>query len=80
MQILTDGLCECIREPRGDNGLEGFSLGTLYFFQRRNNKKHNTKDLTYYKIFQCTPDGYGECCNRNIFFKHFKHISEVNHL
>lgn len=69
--ILKTGLCECIYEPRGDHGLEGYQLNEFYRFEFKRNKEGQE----YYKVF---PDkmftAYGETCSRISFKKYFKEI------
>lgn len=67
--ILKTGLCECIREPRGEHGLEGYQLEQFYRYEFKRNKEGQE----YYKVF---PDSmftsYGETCSRITFKRHFK--------
>ena len=72
--ILETGICECIFEPRGDWGLEGYQLGEHYKYEL----KETQKDGKYYKVF---PDrfliaSYGETCGKNTFKKCF-HIIKL---
>lgn len=53
--------CICIYEPRGDYGLEGFELKTVYNCERMNN---------YYRIY--LQNDYYETCSIKVFNKYFK--------
>lgn len=63
------GICECINEPRGDHGLEGYQLGEFYKYDLR----VSGCGKTFYKIY---PDknfaSYGENCSRKHFNQFFK--------
>jgi len=60
------GLCICIREPRGDHGLEGYSIGERYRFQRCEN------DKSYYRVYPNDETDYYETCSVGVFKKYFK--------
>lgn len=73
-KLLQSGLCECVYEPRGDHGLEGYQLRDSYRFAKMTPDK-NGKD--YYRVFpddHVTPEYY-ETCSQRVFDKHFKIIS-----
>ena len=59
-------VCKCIREPRGENGLEGFEINETYIFIEHNNI-HRVY-LVYLDI------KYYETCGKNTFNKFFKKI------
>ena len=60
---------ECIFEPRGDNGLEGYSLGNLYYYELMYDKKGK-----YYRMYPTDETDYYETCGPNVFKKYFKII------
>lgn len=71
-EILETGKCQCIYEPRGDYGLEGFQLNDIYSYE----KQKSIKNGIYYKILlndQLSPL-YGEYCKQKAFNKCFKVI------
>lgn len=47
------GLCTCIREPRGEHGLEGFNIGDSYQYE----VCENDLGVVYYRIYH-RPDYY----------------------
>ena len=59
-------LVKCIREPRGDKGLEGFELGELYQLRPLPGK---TKEYAV-----VLPDGVTCCMPQSVFNKHFRQI------
>jgi len=61
--------CLCIYEPRGDNGLEGFLLNSIYKYE----KKKDSQGF-YYRIFPIFGYDYYETCGPNVFKKHFKEV------
>lgn len=68
--ILVSGMCECIYEPRGDHGLEGYQLRDKYRFQKVTPDK---KGRIYFRVF---PDdvlipSYYETCSERSFEKYF---------
>lgn len=86
IKIINSGLCCCIYEPRGDNGLEGYQRGKFYRFERCSmaGKTHfrvypgseTLKDGTESPSQQfCIDTGYYETCGTTIFNRHFE-ISE----
>jgi len=66
MKILCNYEVTCIREPRGNNNLEGYDIGTKYDCQMCEDSKG-----IYYRIYQINSNYY-ECCNKGIFQKYFK--------
>lgn len=69
--IKETGVCQCIYEPRGDNGLEGYQRDEMYSYQL----KHSAEDGDYYKVFPEEGSAYGETCGKRIFKRHFKIVS-----
>mgnify|MGYP001573325215 CR=1 FL=1 len=75
MKILKEGLAVCIYEPRGEKGLEGYSLERGYHYQIIESNKDN-----YYKIFPDKNDMiYGETCSKNFFKKCFNTVVEIDY-
>jgi len=60
-------LSECINEPRGLNGLEGYQMGDTYV----TNKVMSDDGVTYFRIYPC-PGDYYETCSPSTFKKFFK--------
>lgn len=58
--------CKCIYEPRGDHGLEGYQLNSLYRYSIT-----HTGDIVVYPD-ESFPE-YGERCTGRIFNKYFLH-------
>jgi len=56
--------CECIYEPRGDGGLEGYQLSEKYYCYKINN--------IYHRVYPDESDGYYETCSKQTFNKYFK--------
>jgi hypothetical protein len=63
----------CILEPRGDYGLEGYSLGETYRFEHR--KTGATDGKPYYRVWPTDNDEYYETCSPSAFLKHFKPVA-----
>lgn len=55
--------CQCMIEPRGDHGLEGFQRDCIYFFEIKEK---------YVRVY-LTPDYY-ETCSTRTFIYYFKEI------
>lgn len=70
-QILFYGNCECIREPRGNYGLEGYQLGQEYRWQSIRLKSGQNS----MRVFPEHNIDYSELCSLNVFNKHFKRLS-----
>jgi len=83
INIISRGIACCKREPRGNNGLEGYLLGTNYMFERAENKTG-----AYIRVFgipmntgeieptSFTPPFSYETCGVGAFRKFFDIISE----
>lgn len=72
--VLDNGFCECMYEPRGDCGLEGYQLNTTYPYER---KQNITTGEMYYKVFPInfldkSDRTYGETCSKKQFNKYFR--------
>jgi hypothetical protein len=70
--LIATGKATCIREPRGEYGLEGFSRDIEYKF-----KKMRDAQGAYYRVYP--GDGveeYYETCGPIIFTRYF----DINHL
>jgi hypothetical protein len=64
--------CECHYEPRGDDGLEGYSAGCQYQFE----VIYPGFETPYYRVWpdaECCPEYY-ECCSPRAFRKYFTPI------
>lgn len=70
-----EGVCECIREPRGKGGMEGYDLRERYTFRRM---KRVPGGGTYVRVYH-RPDYY-ETCGPVEFLELFKIISETDQL
>lgn len=75
VKVLSEGKAACISEPRGDGGLEGYSMGEEYKFQCCIN---DTRGGRYYRIFPDPEFDYYETCGPNEFLKYFKIAMEHN--
>lgn len=71
-EILDTFLATCKEEPRGDKGLEGYSLHTQYWVQIV--KTH----ITYARVFPTSQEKptedtteYYECCSQRALKKYF---------
>lgn len=76
----------CIREPRGDGGLEGYALGEAYRFEHVPSKRVGTiycndgvvtdKSVEvgheYYRVWPTAGEAYYETCSPRTFKKFFK--------
>jgi hypothetical protein len=67
--VCLKGKCECVYEPRGDNGLEGFMLNTIYIFEKMKDKKG-----IYFRIYLSSD--YYETCGPVVFRRYFKEASD----
>lgn len=74
-----EGIAQCIYEPRGDEGLEGYQRNQEYIFTEVENNDKNSKDYKK-RHFRVIPDkdfpNYYECCGKNSFMKYFKIVQE----
>lgn len=64
--IIRKGVCECIFEPEGRGGLEGFVKGMDYTFEFVTTYSARQ----YYRVYHS--DDYYETCGLYIFSQHFK--------
>ena len=70
-EVIEIGVAECIYEPRGDNGLEGYVLGLPYLFhkiKRPDSRKH------FYRVWPSIGVDYYECAGPQVFLRYFKYI------
>ena len=67
--IQDQGTCECILEPSGKGGLEGYVSGEKYRYMHMSHDKHGKP---YYRVFTSDlwPDYY-ETCDESLFRAHF---------
>ncbi len=75
-RIESKGVCECIYEPRGDHGLEGYQRNDKYFFEKAVNNDTNKVHFRIYPTL--SRDNYYECCRKGIFKRHFNIVKEFN--
>lgn len=69
--------CECIYEPRGDNGLEGYQLGDQYDCEYIGESP--VSGMPYYRVYP-TCDTYYETCSVRTFRKYFKEVGYADAL
>jgi hypothetical protein len=72
IKLISEGMAQCIYEPRGDCGLEGFDLDNHYKFE---NVKHETKGGEYYRLYHKDVDYY-ETCGPLEFKRYFLPITK----
>lgn len=75
MKVIKEGIAECVFEPRGDNGLEGYQLGDKYCYQAMDKDKNGKP---YYRVYPESSNGFGtyyETCGPTIFAQYFKEIN-----
>jgi len=70
ISIVTDTFARCVKEPRGQHGLEGYALGESYRFQRCENGQGR-----YCRVYpsRSFPDYY-ETCGEGIFADYFEQV------
>lgn len=73
-KMLSNGLCKCIYEPRGDNGLEGYQLENVYKFEEMFGGKQNRK---YFRVYPEKHFDYYETCGKKLFKKYFNVITRA---
>ena len=66
--IIEDAFARCVKEPRGQHGLEGYSLSESYRFERREDAKGR-----YCRVYpsRSYPDFY-ETCGEVVFAEYFE--------
>lgn len=81
IMIISRGVARCKYDPHGANGLEGFSFGCRYLFERAENE--SGKYIRVYNVemmedkpVNFSPPFYYETCGKGIFAKFFEIISE----
>lgn len=67
--LLAEGRAECLLEPRGENGLEGYVRTRTYKFQ----KMEDAKGI-YYRMFPDPESDYYETCPASKFKWFFREI------
>ncbi len=72
-KILTTGTAICIKEPRGEYGLEGYNKGDTYAFEVCHPDKLGDK---YVRVYHGSTEesDYYETCGPGEFKKFFKEI------
>lgn len=68
------GYAVCIREPRGDHGLEGYMRGDEYRYERRPADK---RGKPYVRIWLVSDDERYDTCGPVEFARHFQPTPEV---
>ena len=61
---ILSGKCKCTKEPKGENGLEGYCINEIFDYEEKNG---------IYRIYpdkEFTPTYY-ETCGKNTFLKFF---------
>ncbi|MCA9404312.1 MAG: hypothetical protein KC897_11060, partial [Candidatus Omnitrophica bacterium] len=61
IDIIERGWCECIREPRGDHGLEGYQRNERYYYElvQKSSLKHAPRN--HVRVYlECSVDTVGE--------------------
>ena len=69
-------LCQCIYEPRGSNGLEGYNRDYYYLCEYKDKDKNGRP---YYRVYpEYRPDDiYYETCGTGTFKKFFKIVESI---
>ena len=65
-EIVSEGTCVCIREPRGEHCLEGYLKGERYSFERMK-KIHK-----YFRVYPAKEKDYYETASPMVFKHHFE--------
>lgn len=74
MTILKAGVATCIKEPRGQHGLEGYNKGDIYHFQLCA-FEDGEKYVRVYPAFDASwNQSYYETCGTGEFKKFFEEI------
>lgn len=69
-QLREDyGVAVCKREPRGENGLEGYQAGDSYFFCKVTD---TVAERSHYRAFPTLSMDYYETCSTRVFKRHFE--------
>lgn len=68
METIEKGICQCVREPNGFDGLDGYKREYVYWFKRIESKD------PYYQIFFQSGSQYQTCGIMN--FLRFFEIKE----
>jgi hypothetical protein len=63
---------QCILQPMGEHGLEGYSIEELYKYEYR--EAGATDGKPYYRVWP-TDNEYYETCSINVFKRYFKPIN-----
>ena len=68
---VINGVCRCICEPRGDNGLEGYQVGEAYRYR----KMIGPDQRCFYKVYPSKEQAdYCEACGPNVFKRFFEEV------
>ena len=70
-KVLKMGECICFKEPRGENGLEGYQKSLTYKYHL---VEHN--DIKWFRLWPDTKTDYFERASVGIFSKFFKYYEE----
>ncbi len=69
IKIIEQGIAECIKEPRGVGGLEGYDNGESYKFELCRRREN----APYYRIYPNDElADYYETCGKYQFSQHFR--------
>lgn len=70
LNIIETGIARCVTELRGANGLEGYSLGQSYRFERCRDAKGR-----YCRVYPGGSfPGYYETCSERVFADYFEPV------
>jgi hypothetical protein len=70
VEVIENGNCECVFEPRGDDGLEGYQRNIIYKFWKNITQSHKK----FFLVFKCDRVwGWSvETIQPEVFNKYFK--------
>ena len=72
----SKGLCQCLAQPMGACGLEGYVKGEQYFFEYL--IEGATDKKPYFRLYPAKDlSNYYETCSRSTFDYYFKILSEM---
>jgi hypothetical protein len=74
-----EGICKCIKEPRGKGGMEGYDLDEKYIFRRMKRiTKGGHRGANYLRVYH-SPNYY-ETCGPVEFMELFSVLSESDQI
>ena len=68
--IISEGMAVCILEPRGESGLEGYTKGDEYHFE----KMKTERGAEYYRVYPNPNSDYYEMCGAYKFVHFFDEV------